>query len=153
MLGQISVPVAFIGGLLSGAAAVVLTMLWWRQRRPLLARVRFALAALLVTGFAIAAGVMYLAVSARSGGDGAGAAPANVAGATGSAPAAARSMELEVSALAARLARGGGTESDWTLLAQAYDFLARPEDAQRAEHGWHAHRHDHEETNRMVAQG
>jgi len=44
----------------------------------------------------------------------------------------AKSMETAVAGLEARLARGGGTEADWTLLAKAYDFLGRPEDARRA---------------------
>jgi cytochrome c-type biogenesis protein CcmH len=44
----------------------------------------------------------------------------------------AKSMEAEVAALEARLTRGGGTADDWTLLAKAYDFLGRPDDARRA---------------------
>jgi len=41
-------------------------------------------------------------------------------------------MDAEVAGLEARLARQGGTPADWSLLAQAYDFLGRPEDAKRA---------------------
>jgi cytochrome c-type biogenesis protein CcmH/NrfG len=41
-------------------------------------------------------------------------------------------MEAEVAALEARLSRDGGTADDWTLLAKAYDFLGRPDDARRA---------------------
>lgn len=59
-----------------------------------------------------------------------------MAGPTGGAAAAngapAKSMDAEVAALEARLARKGGTQADWTLLAQAYDFLGRKDDAQRA---------------------
>jgi cytochrome c-type biogenesis protein CcmH len=40
-------------------------------------------------------------------------------------------MDAEVAGLEARLARDGGTPGDWSLLAQAYDFLGRPEDAKR----------------------
>lgn len=41
-------------------------------------------------------------------------------------------MDQAAADLAARLQSKGGTVADWTLLAQAYDFLGRPEDAQRA---------------------
>ena len=48
---------------------------------------------------------------------------------TGSQP---RSMEVVTDQLAARLARDGGSDSDWQLLAQSYDFMGRAEDAARA---------------------
>lgn len=41
-------------------------------------------------------------------------------------------MDQAAAKLAARLESQGGTAADWNLLAQAYDFLGRPEDAQRA---------------------
>lgn len=41
-------------------------------------------------------------------------------------------MDQAAANLAARLEREGGAAADWNLLAQAYDFLGRPEDAQRA---------------------
>jgi cytochrome c-type biogenesis protein CcmH len=41
-------------------------------------------------------------------------------------------MQAAVAGLEARLARGGGSDADWTLLAQAYDYLGRSEDAARA---------------------
>ena len=41
-------------------------------------------------------------------------------------------MDQAAATLAARLESQGGTAADWNLLAQAYDFLGRPEDAQRA---------------------
>ncbi len=129
-------PVGFIAGIVTGAGAAVLVGLLWRRARPALARLRYLLAAGLVLSFAVAAGVIYLAIGARSAAPHAtvtGAAPRNTAmGAAAGASPTARSMELEVSALAARLAREGGSEADWTLLAQAYEFLGRPEDAQRA---------------------
>src|SRR5437868_13737440 len=43
-----------------------------------------------------------------------------------------KSMETEIAALEARLARDGGTSDDWNLLAKAYEFLGRPDDAARA---------------------
>lgn len=42
------------------------------------------------------------------------------------------SMEAATASLEARLAREGGSSSDWQLLAQSYEFLGRSEDAQRA---------------------
>src|SRR6478752_2153273 len=42
------------------------------------------------------------------------------------------SVSIMYARLAPRLARGEGSDADWTLLAQAYEFLGRPEDAQRA---------------------
>ena len=40
-------------------------------------------------------------------------------------------MDQAAARLAARLESQGGTAADWNLLAQAYDFLGRPEDARR----------------------
>ncbi|HJS91003.1 MAG TPA: hypothetical protein VJ738_13650 [Steroidobacteraceae bacterium] len=47
-------------------------------------------------------------------------------------PGMAQPMDQAAADLAARLERKGGTAADWNLLAQAYDFLGRPADAQRA---------------------
>ena len=41
-------------------------------------------------------------------------------------------MDQAAARLAERLESKGGTAADWNLLAQAYDFLGRPKDAQRA---------------------
>ena len=59
-------------------------------------------------------------------------AAASAAGASAKSAASAKSMEAEVAALEARLSRDGGTADDWALLAKAYDFLGRPDDARRA---------------------
>ena len=59
-------------------------------------------------------------------------AAASAAGASAMSGASAKSMEAEVAALEARLSRDGGTADDWALLAKAYDFLGRPDDARRA---------------------
>jgi cytochrome c-type biogenesis protein CcmH len=48
------------------------------------------------------------------------------------ADASAKSLQAEVAALEARLARNGGSADDWNLLARAYEFLGRPDDARRA---------------------
>jgi cytochrome c-type biogenesis protein CcmH len=98
---------------------------------------RYALAGGFLLTFAAAAVTIYLVVGSRHSlepGPTAVQAPhpmaAPGAGAGSGAPA--KSMDAEVAALEARLARNGGTQADWTLLAQAYDFLGRKEDAQRA---------------------
>lgn len=58
---------------------------------------------------------------------------AQILSAPGSArPGMAQPMDQAAADLAARLERKGGTAADWNLLAQAYDFLGRPADAQRA---------------------
>ena len=41
-------------------------------------------------------------------------------------------MDAAIKGLEARLARNGGSDADWTLLAQAYEFQGRQEDARRA---------------------
>ena len=53
----------------------------------------------------------------------------NIAAAGG---ATAQSMDAAIKGLQARLARNGGSDADWTLLAQAYEFQGRQEDARRA---------------------
>lgn len=55
-------------------------------------------------------------------------AAAPMAGGSG-APTAAGSMEIAVTELGARLATLGGSDADWDLLAQSYDFLGRASDA------------------------
>jgi hypothetical protein len=50
----------------------------------------------------------------------------------GAAPRAAGSMEEMLSRLEARLAAQGGTDADWELLAQTYEFVGRAEDARLA---------------------
>jgi cytochrome c-type biogenesis protein CcmH len=44
----------------------------------------------------------------------------------------AQSMDAAIKGLEARLTRNGGSDADWTLLAQAYEFQGRQEDARRA---------------------
>ena len=48
------------------------------------------------------------------------------------APASAGSMDTATQVLAARLATGGGSDADWELLAQSYDFLGRTDQAKLA---------------------
>jgi cytochrome c-type biogenesis protein CcmH len=98
---------------------------------------RYLLAGVLVASFALAAGILYLAIGSRQAPEPPGkrtAAPAANAPSGMAAPAKspAKSMDAEVAGLEARLARDGGTPADWSLLAQAYEFMGRPDDAKRA---------------------
>src|SRR6516225_9687068 len=129
---------AFIAGVLAGVAASYVAAPLWRGASTLAhGRTRYLLAGGFVAGFALIAGVMYLALGSRHSLE----RPAgNVAASAAQAPSGnpsgtggnAKSMDAEVAGLEARLARDGGTPSDWTLLAQAYDFMGRPDDARRA---------------------
>lgn len=57
-------------------------------------------------------------------------APVSTAGMpAGPGPGSGGSMESATQALAARLAASGGSDEDWNLLAQSYDFLGRADDA------------------------
>ena len=130
----------FIAGALVGAGAALVAIPLWRGAlalgRP---RLRYGLAAAFVATFAGAAAIIYIAIGSRHTLASRPAAAAMVAPAAESAVAGAaeksgpaKSMEAEITALEARLTRGGGTADDWTLLAKAYDFLGRPDDARRA---------------------
>jgi cytochrome c-type biogenesis protein CcmH len=50
----------------------------------------------------------------------------------GGAKANAGSMEMAVANLEERLAKGGGSDGDWELLAKSFEFLGRPADAAKA---------------------
>jgi len=127
---------AFIAGVLAGVAASYVAAPLWRGASTLAhGRTRYLLASGFVAGFALIAGVMYLALGSRHSLE----RPAGSVAASAAAPSggpsgtgAAKSMDAEVAGLEARLARDGGTPSDWTLLAQAYEFMGRPDDARRA---------------------
>ena len=123
------VSLTFVAGFLTGIAACVLVV-WLRRiavRRTLSRGYLFAAAVLAI--FVTAAGVLYVTLGARH-------APPGVTATTGSAPGGAspgaKSMQEAVAGLEARLASGGGNPGDWELLAKAYDFLGRPQDAERA---------------------
>ena len=62
----------------------------------------------------------------------AGAAASDASDAPAAAGAAAGSMDAAVAGLEARLAGGKGSDADWTLLAQSYEFLGRSADAELA---------------------
>lgn len=128
---------SFIAGVLVGVAAVSVAWPLCRNAAALSRRRgAYVRAGAVVASFAVAAGILYFAIGSRHGAERPGtrgAAPASAAASTGKGAAApAKSMDAEVAALEARLAREGGTPADWSLLAQAYDFIGRPEDAKRA---------------------
>ncbi len=123
-----------------GVAASLVAIPLWRSALTLArGRMRYGLAGAFVATFACAAAIIYVAIGSRHSlasrpAAAAMAAPADAsaAGASAKSAASAKSMEAEVAALEARLSRDGGTADDWTLLAKAYDFLGRPDDARRA---------------------
>jgi cytochrome c-type biogenesis protein CcmH len=90
----------------------------------------------LAASFALAVGILYLSIGSRHPPvhpeKSTAASPGAAATTPGATDRTAKSMDAEVAGLEARLARDGGSPADWSLLAQAYDFLGRPEDAKRA---------------------
>jgi cytochrome c-type biogenesis protein CcmH len=130
----------FIAGALVGVAASFVALPLWRTALTLgRGRMRYGVAGAFVATFAAAAAIIYVAIGSRHSLASRPAAAAMMAPAAAPAASAseksgasAKSMEAEVAALEARLARNGGTADDWTLLARAYDFMGRPDDARRA---------------------
>jgi cytochrome c-type biogenesis protein CcmH len=125
---------AFLAGMLTGG--VVLGAALWLRRAAAIRQTSLRQAGLIAAGllatFALAASVIYLTINrprmepARS--------PAAAPHAVGAsdAVAQAQSMEAATAGLAARLARGGGSDQEWELLAKSYDFLSKPEEARLA---------------------
>ena len=124
----------FLVGLLTGVTAAAVALPLWRASRQLGAKpgVRLAGTGAGVIAFAAVAVGLYLWLGAPRE---IGKAPAPVPHANVTRPASgspAPSMETATAQLANRLEKQGGTDSDWQLLAQSYDFLGRAEDARRA---------------------
>ncbi|MBS0365033.1 MAG: hypothetical protein JSR67_04315 [Proteobacteria bacterium] len=93
------------------------------------------LAGALVAACALAAVGLYFALAARHTSDPSARSPgshmnATAAGASAQEPA--QSMQSAIAGLESRLALRGGSDADWDLLARAYDFLGRADDANRA---------------------
>jgi cytochrome c-type biogenesis protein CcmH len=123
----------FIAGVLVGVAAGVLAApLWRRARARVTSRPLYLSAGAFVMAFAAAAALIYFAIDSRHSLESH--APQLSASAPGGATqrAAASSMDAAIASLETRLARSGGSDADWTLLAQAYEFQGRAEDARRA---------------------
>jgi cytochrome c-type biogenesis protein CcmH len=131
---------SFIAGMLVGVVASYVASPLWRTASPLVrGRRPYLLAAGLLAGFALVAVTIYLTIgsrhslqrppmSAAAPTAASAASPGKDAGTGGTAG----SMQDAVAGLEARLAREGGSPADWSLLAQAYDFMGRPDDARRA---------------------
>jgi cytochrome c-type biogenesis protein CcmH/NrfG len=114
------------------AASFVAVPVWHRALAYGRGHNRLALAGAFLATFAAAAGIIYFAIGSRHGLTAEGSVPAMPAVTAASANTSAKSMDAAISGLEARLARDGGSADDWTLLAKAYDFLGRPDDASRA---------------------
>jgi hypothetical protein len=125
----------FAAGVLTGVASAVGALPLWRACAGMVGwlPLRYGLAAGAVATFATSAVLIYLTIgSPRAVETSAAAATAHPAPVQAPSGAKAQSMEAAAAGLEARLARGGGNADDWLLLAQSYDFLGRPNDAQRA---------------------
>ena len=59
-------------------------------------------------------------------------AAAGPAGAAAAGKTGAGSMDAAIANLEARLAKGGGSDGDWELLAKSFEFLSRPDEAAKA---------------------
>ena len=125
---------SFLAGVLVGGAATLVVLPLWRGAVAGSRTRRFALAGAFVVVFALTAVLIYLAIGSRHSivSQVAQAPAAPAAAGMGESAGGGRSMEAEVAKLEARLARDGGSAADWTLLAQAYEVLGRPDDARRA---------------------
>jgi hypothetical protein len=124
----------FIAGVAAGVAATFAATPLWRVARGASGRapLYYAIVGCGVAVFGAATVLIYhlIAHPATVSAPATGSTPASMAAA---APASkARSLEEATAGLEARLARQGGSPSDWTLLAQSYEFLGRTADAQRA---------------------
>ena len=126
----------FLAGLLTGVTAACVAIPLWRVPGRLIARHPYAYAAAGggIAIFAVAAAILYVGIGSRhSMESSSGANPAAHPGATQPASdAPVPSMQAATTRLQERLSREGGSAADWLLLAQSYDFLGRPDDAQRA---------------------
>jgi hypothetical protein len=142
----------FLAGLIAGAAVMLGAVLLWRLSREATLRSRRVLLAggLTAAGIAAVAAGLSLALSSApptAPAPSPASAPTRAASAAmppasmmaqilstsgGARPGMAQPMDQAAAELGARLERQGGSAADWNLLAQAYDFLGRPEDARRA---------------------
>ena len=126
----------FISGLALGIAGCwVAPRLWSRAPALLRARQSYVVTGGLILAFVVAATIIGLTISSRrtqAADPRVAAAAAAAPGGTSASPPPAQSMEAAVASLEARLASQGGSDADWELLAKAYDYLGRADDAKRA---------------------
>jgi hypothetical protein len=127
----------FLAGLFSGIALVVLLRprlgrLYAGRTAATLLKAPLIIAALIVV-FAIALFVWLMSPGPPAGAAGeAVSTQANAPASAPSAPASAASMDELLQGLESRLATQGGTDADWELLAQTYQFVGRTDDAKLA---------------------
>lgn len=124
----------FIAGLLLGIVVCWFALRSWPRAQLLLnARQPLVVAGGLIVAFAVAAAIFHFAISSRrtQSGNSHVAASAMPGGTAASQPPA-QSMDAAIASLEMRLARQGGSDADWELLAKAYDFLGRADDAKQA---------------------
>ena len=124
----------FIAGLVIGILTCWFAPHLWPRARALTgARNTWLIAGGLVAAFALAAAILQLALSSRrTAGSDAPHATAPAPGGSAAPSPSAQSMDAALARLETRLAREGGSDADWELLAKAYEFLGRSDDAQRA---------------------
>lgn len=117
----------FIAGVAAGVVAAFVAIPLWRVARGASARapLQYAIVGCGVAVCAVAAVLIYHFTDHPT--------TVSTQAATAAPPVGkAQSMEAATAGLEARLERQGGSASDWTLLAQSYEFLGRTADAQRA---------------------
>lgn len=129
----------YSAGLLSGIGAMLAARPLWTALRRAAGLRGLLLPAGGIAAFAAAAAALYLAIGSpgslqrnKIGADVPTPHPAAVGNAGTAAGRAPQSMEDAAAGLAARLQRQGGTADEWNLLAKSYDFLGRPQEAQKA---------------------
>jgi cytochrome c-type biogenesis protein CcmH len=121
-----------MAGVLVGVAASLVAVLLWHRRSALArTRLRYVLAAVFLAAFAAAAALIYFVIGSRHSLE-SHVPQASARAGDAAPPAPVSSMDAAIASLEARLARSGGSDADWNLLAQAYDFQGRGEDARRA---------------------
>lgn len=127
----------FLAGILCTLAGAAVLRAWLRRVRaagksPAIARPSLIIGALIVV-FAIVLFVWLMSAGPPAGiGDASMSAPAMADAPPASPSPSAGSMGESLLRLESRLAAQGGTDTDWQLLAQTYDFMGRAADAQSA---------------------
>ena len=126
-----SSPFWFVAGLLTGVAATSIVIPLWRGVGRTGVRAMLYVAGGIAVFTAVAVGLYLVLGSPREAATSEAANAHHEANVSTPAPTA-PSMEEATAQLQARLDRDGGSSDDWQLLAQSYEFLGRPQDAERA---------------------
>jgi cytochrome c-type biogenesis protein CcmH len=113
----------FLAGLTGASAAFLFAGSWLRRSKLIVLGVAFTAL--------VAAGLYHWLMNPHPG---AASHTSHAPAAADAPPRQAAAMESESAKLESRLAAGGGSDSDWDLLAQAYEFQGRAQDAAAARH-------------------